>query len=171
MDPKQLDMQDFPLQEDVPGKALPRVHVRVQTDIFDPGAELTAFSLNRSSDGAVASFTGLVRAAKGETDSTLELMHYAGFTEKQMTRIGQAAFSQFDISDALIIHRHGEMKTGEPIVFVAVSAAHRRAAFEACEWLMDQLKTEAPFWKREKTASGTEWIEPTKDDHKRSARN
>ncbi len=171
MDPKQLDTQDFPLQEDVPGKALPRVHVRVQADIFDPGAELNAFSANRSSDGAVASFTGLVRAAKNDAGSTLELMHYAGFTEKQITRLGQAAFSRFEITDALIIHRHGEMAIGEPIVFVAVSAAHRRAAFEACEWLMDQLKTEAPFWKREKSASGAEWIEPTEDDHKRSARN
>lgn len=150
--------------------AAPRVDVRVQTEVFDPGMELNTFSANRSSDGAVASFTGLVRASGNDAGSTLELMHYAGFTEKQITRLGGAAFSRFEISDALIIHRYGEMKIGQPIVFVATSAVHRSAAFDACEWLMDKLKTEAPFWKREKTASGVKWIEPSEDDHKRSAR-
>ena len=157
-------------EEHVAGEtaSLAALDVRVQAELFDPGAQLSAFAAGRQMDGAVASFTGLVRKVEQDADSTLELLHYPGFTEKQILLMAETCRTQFEISDVLIIHRHGKMAVSEPIVFVAVSAAHRRAAFAACEWLMDHLKTDAPFWKRETTASGANWIEPTGFDQRRT---
>lgn len=145
--------------------------IRVQTDPFDPYRETAAFASGRSEAGAVASFVGAVRAsAPGENVVALELESYPGFTEKQITQIEADARSRFDVIDVLVIHRYGRMLPGEAIVLVAVLSAHRREALQAVDYLMDRLKTEAPFWKREVRSSGAEWVEPRCDDHEARAR-
>jgi molybdopterin synthase catalytic subunit len=125
---------------------------------FDPGALLTAFAKGRSETGAVATFTGLARAEAGKTD-VLELEAYPGFTESEQAR------ARWPLHDIEIRHRVGRIGPGEPIVFVAVAAGHRRAAFEACDFLMDYLKSRAPFWKKEHGPAGERWVEPTAQDH------
>jgi molybdopterin synthase catalytic subunit len=137
--------------------------VTLQTEPFDPGALLTAFSAGRSETGAVVSFTGLARAEAGAT-TTLELDAYPGFTDAEIGRIAAAAAERFGLDDLLIVHRTGPIAPGEAIVFVATAAAHRRAAFEACDHLMDYLKSRAPFWKKERGPAGERWIEPTAAD-------
>jgi len=137
--------------------------VRLQTGTFDPGALLTAFTAGRSETGAVASFTGIARAEAGAT-TTLELEAYPGFTEAEIARIGAAAAARWDLHDWLVVHRTGPIAPGEPIVFVATAASHRREAFEACDHLMDYLKSRAPFWKKEHGPDGERWIEPTDRD-------
>lgn len=137
--------------------------VRLQTGTFDPGALLTAFTAGRSETGAVASFTGIARAEAGAT-TTLELEAYPGFTEAEIARIGAAAVARWDLHDWLVVHRTGPIAPGEPIVFVATAASHRREAFEACDHLMDYLKSRAPFWKKEHGPDGERWIEPTDRD-------
>ena len=143
--------------------------IRLQIEPFDPGALLTAFSQGRLETGAVVSFTGLMRAEGGEAD-TLELDAYPGFTEAEIGRTAAAAVARFGLQDVLVAHRYGVMAPGEPIVFVATAAAHRRAAFEAADHLMDYLKSRAPFWKRSCGPSGDRWIEPTTQDHQDAAR-
>lgn len=131
---------------------------------FEPGALLTGFARDRSETGAVATFTGLARAEAGAT-STLELEAYPGFTEAEIGRIADEARRRWDLHDLMILHRVGRIGPGEPIVFVATAAGHRRAAFEACDFLMDYLKSRAPFWKKEHGPAGERWIEPTDQDH------
>ena len=131
---------------------------------FDPGALLTAFSANRTETGAIATFSGLARAEAGET-AILELEAYPGFTEREIGRIAQEARGRFSLQDLRIVHRIGPITPGETIVFVATAAPHRRAAFEACDFLMDYLKSRAPFWKKETGPSGARWIEPRAQDH------
>jgi molybdopterin synthase catalytic subunit len=131
---------------------------------FDPGALLTAFSQGRSETGAVATFTGIARAEEGST-TILELEAYPGFTEAQIGQIADQARARFGLHDLAILHRVGKIAPGEPIVFVATAAGHRRAAFEACDFLMDYLKSRAPFWKKEHGPAGPRWIEPTAQDH------
>ena len=131
---------------------------------FDPGALLTAFSEGRTETGAIASFTGIARAEKGST-SILELEAYPGFTEAAIGKIADQARQRFGLHDLSIRHRVGKIMPGEPIVFVATAASHRRAAFEACDFLMDYLKSRAPFWKKEHGPQGERWIEPTVQDH------
>ena len=131
---------------------------------FDPGALLTGFARDRSETGAVATFTGLARAEAGAT-SILELEAYPGFTEAEIGRIADEARRRWDLDDLMILHRVGKIGPGEPIVFVATAAGHRRAAFEACDFLMDYLKSKAPFWKKEHGPAGERWIEPTDQDH------
>lgn len=131
---------------------------------FDPGALLTRFSSGRRETGAVATFTGLARAEAGGT-SVLELEAYPGFTEAEIERIAEQARTRFGLHDLMILHRVGRIEPGEPIVFVATAAGHRRAAFEACDYLMDYLKSRAPFWKKEHGPGGARWIEPTAQDH------
>jgi molybdopterin synthase catalytic subunit len=143
--------------------------VRLTFDPFDPGALLSQFSRGRSEVGAVASFTGIARAEAGGT-TTLELEAYPGFTEAQIEKIAVQARSRFGISDVLILHRVGQIAPGEPIVFVATAAKHRRAAFEACDFLMDYLKSRAPFWKKEHGPGGPRWVEPRAEDHADLAR-
>jgi molybdopterin synthase catalytic subunit len=138
--------------------------VRLTEEAFEPGALLGAFSRGRRETGAVASFTGLARAEAGRTD-VLELEAYPGFTEAEIGRISDQARERFGVQDVLIVHRIGRIGPGEPIVFVATAAAHRRAAFEACDFLMDYLKSRAPFWKKEHGPEGARWIEPTAQDH------
>ncbi len=139
--------------------------IRVTTAPFDPHAETAAFQAGRSEAGALASFIGAVRnSAHGGAVEALELEAYPGFTEKQIERIDADARSRFDVIDTLVIHRHGRMNTGEAIVLVAALSQHRRQALECVDYLMDRLKTEAPFWKKEVRPDGAEWIEPRTDD-------
>jgi molybdopterin synthase catalytic subunit len=136
---------------------------------FDPGALLSGFCQGRTEVGAVATFTGLARAEAGGT-TILELEAYPGFTEAEIGRIADQARSRFALDDLTIRHRVGRIAPGEPIVFVATAARHRRAAFEACDFLMDYLKSRAPFWKKEHGPAGDRWIEPRAEDHADIAR-
>jgi molybdopterin synthase catalytic subunit len=140
--------------------------VRVQTEPFDPGALLTDFSRGRLTSGGVVSFTGLARdATDGATVSTLELDAYPGFTEPAIAAMEAEARERFLVQDLLVVHRYGRVQPGEAIVFVAAAAEHRRAAFEAADFLMDYLKTRAPFWKKESGPDGEHWIEPRPSDY------
>ena len=138
--------------------------IRLTEAPFDPGAELSAFTAGRSETGAVATFTGIARAEQGKT-AILELEAYPGFTEAEIAKIAEQARDRFALHDLAILHRVGKIGPGEPIVFVATAAGHRRAAFEACDFLMDYLKSRAPFWKKEHGPDGPRWIEPTAQDH------
>jgi molybdopterin synthase catalytic subunit len=143
--------------------------IRLTAAAFDPGALLTEFCQGRRETGAVATFTGLARAEAGRA-GTLELEAYPGFTEARIGEIAEAARARFELDDLAIVHRVGEIGPGEPIVFVATAARHRRAAFEACDYLMDYLKSRAPFWKKERGPDGERWIEPRAADHADVAR-
>ncbi|MDE2487586.1 MAG: molybdenum cofactor biosynthesis protein MoaE [Alphaproteobacteria bacterium] len=136
---------------------------------FDPGALLSEFSSGRTEVGAVATFTGIARAECGEA-SILELEAYPGFTEAEIGRIAEDARRRFELDDLLVRHRIGRIAPGETIVFVATAAKHRRAAFEACDYLMDYLKSRAPFWKKEHGPAGARWVEPRAADHADIAR-
>ena len=143
--------------------------VRLQTEAFRPGELLDAFAAGRRETGAVVSFTGLMRAEQGFAE-VLELDAYPGFTEAEIARTADAAQARFGLQDSLIVHRYGAVSPGEPIVFVATAAAHRRAAFEAADHLMDYLKSRAPFWKRSRGPDGDRWIDPTDQDITDAAR-
>jgi molybdopterin synthase catalytic subunit len=140
--------------------------VRVQIEAFDAGALLTDFSRGRTRSGGIVSFTGLAReATDGAAVATLELDAYPGFTEPAIAAMEAEARERFDVQDLLIVHRYGPIAPGEAIVFVAAAAEHRRAAFEAADFLMDYLKTRAPFWKKESGPDGERWIEPRPSDY------
>ena len=130
---------------------------------FEPGALLTDFCAGRDETGAVASFVGLARAEKGQA-AALELEAYPGFTDVAIADFAETAKARFALHDYRIVHRTGRIAPGEAIVFVATAAGHRRAAFEACDFLMDWLKSRAPFWKKEHGPGGARWIEPTDRD-------
>lgn len=144
--------------------------IRVQREDFDPGAEMAAFCAGDTSVGAVASFLGLVRAdkasegAEGAAVAAMTLEHYPGMTERQLEAIEQEARRRWPLTDVLVIHRHGRLEPGERIVLVLTASAHRQAAFDACAFLMDWLKTKAPFWKREETAAGARWVDAKASD-------
>ncbi|HZZ90602.1 MAG TPA: molybdenum cofactor biosynthesis protein MoaE [Caulobacteraceae bacterium] len=137
--------------------------IRLVAERFEPGAELSGFCAGRSESGAVASFVGIARGDAGAT-TALELEAYPGFTEIEIGRMVETAMQRFSLHDALVIHRHGAIAPGEPIVMVATASSHRREAFEACDYLMDYLKSRAPFWKREHGPAGPRWVEPTARD-------
>ena len=137
--------------------------VRLTFDPFDPGALLTEFCRGRKEVGAVATFTGLARAEAGATVA-LELEAYPGFTAAEIGKIAPGARARFGLDDLLILHRVGKIAPGEPVVFVATAARHRRHAFEACDFLMDYLKSKAPLWKKEYGPRGPRWVEPTARD-------
>ena len=145
---------------------------RLQGGPFDAADELKAFSHGRTLDGAIVSFTGLARgeAHSGEAVQSLILDHYPGMTERSIEEIAEAAAARFEVSDVLVVHRHGEIAPGEAIVFVAAASRHRGEAFACADYLMDRLKTEAAFWKREAGQGATRWIEPTPADLQRRAR-
>jgi molybdopterin synthase catalytic subunit len=143
--------------------------IRLQDQPFEPGALLAQFCQGRAEVGAVASFTGIARSEAGQT-SILELEAYPGFTEAEIGKIAEQARERFGLADLLILHRTGRIQPGEAIVFVATAARHRREAFEACDFLMDYLKSRAPFWKKEHGPDGERWIEPTGRDHADVAR-
>ncbi len=144
--------------------------IRVQEETFDVGAELAALSAGRTDIGAVASFTGLVRdfvgEAKGDDDkvAALTLEHYPGMTEKKLAEIEDEAQRRWPLQASLIIHRYGRMLPGEPIVLVAAASPHRAAALDACAFLIDWLKTKAPFWKLEETGEEAAWVDARSSD-------
>lgn len=143
--------------------------IRIEAKPFDPAAELAAFIGRVPGAGAVASFTGLVRSEQGNV-SGMDLDHYPALTESAVAAIADEARARFGLAGLVIVHRHGAMAPGEPIVFVAAAAAHRRSAFEAVDYMMDRLKTEAPFWKRELRPDGPRWIEARDTDFEDRAR-
>jgi len=142
--------------------------VSVQEEDFDIGVELAALRRDRIDVGAVASLIGYVRGhSPGEpvSVSVLTLEHYPGMTERVIDTMIDDAAARFGVLDVRVVHRVGQLSPGEQIVLVAVAAAHRRAAFQACEFLMDGLKTQAPFWKKETTPEGDHWVDArTSDD-------
>ena len=139
--------------------------VRVQTGDFDAGAEMAAMRRGNPKIGAVASFIGVVRDLNEGADvAEMTLEHYPGMTEKALEKIVAEAKSRWDIYDALVVHRVGTLKPTDQIVLVVVASGHRGEAFQACEFLMDYLKTRAPFWKKEKTPEGGRWVDARKAD-------
>ncbi|WP_153130593.1 molybdopterin synthase catalytic subunit MoaE [Dechloromonas hortensis] len=145
--------------------------VRVQEADFDVGAELAALRAGDARVGALASFLGLVRDLNdGATVSEMTLEHYPGMTEKALEEIVAQAKGRWEIYDALVIHRVGPLKPCDQIVLVAVTSAHRGEAFAACEFIMDYLKTRAPFWKREATPDGGRWVDARETDDNAAAR-
>ena len=133
----------------------------ISVEPIDPAALLASFLHEQRAVGAVVSFVGTVRGGRVEA---LELDHHSSFTATVIDRIAADARGRFAIADCLVVHRVGRLLPGEPILFVATASAHRRAAFEALDYLMDRLKTEAPLWKREHRADGAEWIEARASD-------
>lgn len=145
--------------------------VRVQREDFEVGAEIAALRRGDGAVGAVASFIGTVRDVNdGSGVAAMTLEHYPGMTEKALESICAKARTRFDIRDSLIIHRVGELRPTDQIVLVAVTSAHRGEAFAACEFIMDYLKTEAPFWKKEATPQGQRWVEARQADDAAAAR-
>jgi molybdopterin synthase catalytic subunit len=144
--------------------------IKVQQQTIDIGAELAALSAGRTDIGAVASFVGLVRAHGGEPITAMTLEHYPGMTEKKLAEIEAEAQARWPLQASLIVHRYGRMLPGEPIVLVATASAHRAAALEACAFLIDWLKTQAPFWKLEETAKTSRWVDARSADDDAAAR-
>ena len=145
--------------------------IRVQTQDFDIGAEIAQLRKGNAKIGAIASFIGLVRDVnEGDQVSTMTLEHYPGMTEKALDEIVAQAKSRWDIYDALVVHRVGRLLPLDQIVLVVVTSAHRGDAFAACEFLMDYLKTQAPFWKKEDTAKGARWVDARESDDVAAAR-
>jgi molybdopterin synthase catalytic subunit len=140
--------------------------VRVQEDPIDIGAEITSLTAGKVEIGAVASFIGKVRGAGGgDAISAMTLEHYPGMTESELAAIEAEACHRFNLSESLIVHRVGTLKPGDDIVLVIACSPHRRDAFEACEFLMDYLKTRAPFWKKESGADGeSRWVDARCED-------
>ena len=147
------------------------VRIDVQADDFDVGAELAALSSGRSDIGAVASFVGLVRDLGGERAvSAMTLEHYPGMVERSLGEIVAEAIQRWPLLGVRVIHRYGRLLSGDRIVLVGVASAHRGAAFAACEFIMDYLKTRAPFWKREETPQGAHWVDARECDDEASQR-
>jgi len=145
--------------------------IRIQTEDFDAGAEIAALRAGNPAVGAVASFVGVCRDRNdGEPVATMTLEHYPGMTEKALAQIVDEALARWKILDATVVHRVGELKPTDQIVLVVVSGAHRGDAFAACEFLMDYLKTRAPFWKKEQTPAGARWVEARASDDEAAAR-
>lgn len=147
------------------------IEVRVQSAVFDVGEEQQRLLEGRHDTGAVVTFTGLVRDFNERPDvEALSLEHYPGMTEAALHDIARQATARWPLDGIRIVHRIGRLSPGDPIVLVMVASAHRRAAFEACDFLMDYLKTRAPFWKKEHTASGTYWVSARDSDAQDAAR-
>jgi molybdopterin synthase catalytic subunit len=146
-----------------PGADVP---VRVQTGDFDAGAEMAAMRRGNPKIGAIASFVGVVRDLNEGADvAEMTLEHYPGMTEKALEKIVDDARARWNLYEVLVVHRVGTLKPTDQIVLVVVASAHRGEAFQACEFLMDYLKTRAPFWKKEKTPDGGRWVDArTADD-------
>ena len=139
--------------------------VRVQTEDFDISAEIAALRRGNPKIGAIASFVGIVRDVNdGDNVSEMKLEHYAGMTEKSIEDIIGQARARWNVLDALVIHRVGTLKPLDQIVLVIVTSGHRGEAFAACEFIMDYLKTRAPFWKNEKTGAGARWVDARASD-------
>jgi molybdopterin synthase catalytic subunit len=147
------------------------VPVRIQREDFDVARELERLRAGDARIGAIASFVGLVRDVNEASEvRAMTLEHYPGMTEKALAQIVEEARARWDIVDALVIHRVGELKPGDQIVLAAVAGAHRGEAFAACEFIMDYLKTRAPFWKKEQTPEGERWVEARATDEEKASR-
>jgi molybdopterin synthase catalytic subunit len=145
--------------------------IRVQQEDFDPGTEIEKLTAGRHEIGGVVSFIGLVRdMAGGVKIGAMTLEHYPGMTEKQLAAIEAEANGRWPLSASLIIHRYGRLEPGDRIVLVITASPHREAAFEACHFLIDWLKTKAPFWKLEDTEHGAQWVAADAKDDKAAAR-
>ena len=145
--------------------------VRVQTAAFDPGQELNALHAANLGIGAVVSFVGYVRDFnEGKAVAGMLLEHYPGMTEKALAKIEVEARQRWPLLGVEVLHRVGPLLPGEPIVFVGTSSAHRQAAFAACDFIMDYLKTRAPFWKKEGSAEGAGWVEGRDSDQQAAQR-
>jgi len=145
--------------------------IRVQREDFDVGAELGKLTEGNRNVGGVACFVGLVREMVGEASiGAMTLEHYPGMTEKKLAEIEAEARERWPLDACLVIHRYGRLEPGDRIVMVATASAHRRAALAACEFLIDWLKTKAPFWKHEETEAGGTWVEARAGDDAAAAR-
>ncbi len=147
--------------------------VRVQREAFDAGAEAAALAQGRTDAGAVVTFTGYCRAdagADGAPLAALTLEHYPGMAEEEILRHLEEARGRWPLLGAVVVHRHGRLVPGDPIVLVATCSTHRDAAFAAAEFLMDYLKTSAPFWKKEERADGSQWVAAKASDDDAAAR-
>ncbi|SRR5579885_281396 len=139
--------------------------IRVQQEDFDPGVEIARLGEGRRDIGGIASFVGLVRETAGSGAITaMTLEHYPGMTEKRIAEIEAEAHRRWPLSASVIIHRYGRLLPGERIVLVATASSHRQAALESCQFLIDWLKTKAPFWKLEETATGSHWVAARESD-------
>ncbi len=140
------------------------IKVRLQEEKFDPGNETSRFLDETTSDGAAVTFTGIVRSQKDKPVISMTLEHYPALAQSQLEGFALKAERRFGLSRVTIIHRHGKMFPGEPIVQVMTMSPHRHAAFEGARFIMDFLKTDAPFWKKEQTADGTRWVSARQED-------
>ena len=139
------------------------MRISVQAAAFDPGSETSSFAAGCGGAGAIVTFTGLVRDDGGSL-TAMEIEHYPGMTEAAIAGIVELALARWHLSDAMVIHRHGSLTPGEPIMMVATAARHRAEAFAAAEYLMDYLKSRAPFWKKEISATGAAWVAARGED-------
>ena len=144
--------------------------IRVQDTVFDLGVEAQAFADRTSASGAVVTFTGIVRNNAEGTIDYMDIEHYPGMTEAALRQIAEEAHAKWSLEDALIIHRVGKMLAGEMIIMVATASRHRKDAFEAAEFLMDFLKSRAPFWKKEVSREGADWVAARDEDETALAR-
>lgn len=145
--------------------------ILVQAEAFELGAEVDAMRGGRTDIGAIASFVGLARDMnEGSGVAAMTLEHYPGMTEKALATLVEAANARWDLLDVTVIHRVGRLLPGDPIVLVAVASSHRSEAFAACEFIMDYLKTQAPFWKKEETPQGERWVDARASDDAAVAR-
>lgn len=140
------------------------MRISVQDAPFDLGEESARFASGHRDMGAIVTFTGIVRDLPDDPMEAMEIEHYPGMTEKALAQMAAQAKARFSVGDVLIIHRHGRLVPGEMIMMVATAARHRKDAFEAAIFLMDYLKSRAPFWKREVSAAGTAWVASTDED-------
>lgn len=140
------------------------MEVRVQGEVFDAGFELQTFTKASNSAGAIVSFTGIVRDTPAGDLDRMIIEHYPGMTEAALKTFTEQAVERWGLTNALVIHRFGDFNPGESIMMVATASRHRVAAFEAAEYLMDYLKSRAPFWKKEFTKSGATWVEAKDED-------
>jgi molybdopterin synthase catalytic subunit len=150
--------------------------IRVQRAAFDPGGEVNGFCARNATSGGIATFIGQMRdfrgvsRAEGEAVAAMTLEHYPGMAERELAALVNDARGRWPVDDVLVIHRFGPLVPGEAIVLVATAAAHRGDAFASCEFLMDWLKTKAPFWKKESGADGTSWVEARASDDAQAAK-
>ena len=144
--------------------------IRVRDTVFDLGFEAQAFADRTSASGAVVTFTGIVRNNAEGTLDYMDIEHYPGMTEAALRQIAEEAHAKWSLEDALIIHRVGKMRAGEMIMMVATASRHRKDAFEAAEFLMDFLKSRAPFWKKEVSREGADWVAARDEDETALAR-
>jgi molybdopterin synthase catalytic subunit len=140
------------------------MQIRVQSEPFDMGAEANAFAQSATGAGAIVTFTGITRDNAAGDLAVMEIEHYPGMTERALTDIAEQAMTRWQLTDCLVIHRYGALAPSDPIMMVATASRHRADAFAAAEFLMDYLKSRAPFWKKEITKSGKSWVSARAED-------